>query len=97
MGGAINVDGNVSALNNSAPENNQGSVYGTNHYAEWNIFLDPLAAKKVFYTDIPITLVPLDACNDVILQPIYDTIITADDPAAKFTKQLFICKDRRTC
>ncbi len=41
MGGAINVDGNVSALNNSAPENNQGSVYGTNHYAEWNIFLDP--------------------------------------------------------
>ncbi len=46
----------------------------------------------MFYTDIPITLVPLDACNDVILQPIYDTIITADDPAAKFTKQLLYAK-----
>lgn len=43
MGGAISVDGNVAALNNSpdmegGDTNNQGPIYGTNHYAEWNVF-----------------------------------------------------------
>lgn len=92
MGGAINVDGNVSALNNSTPEWNQGDIYKTNHYAEWNIFLDPLAAKKIFYSNVPIVLVPLDACNDVILQPIYELMITATDPAAVFAKALLKSK-----
>lgn len=31
---------------------------------------------------------PLDACNDVILQPIYNTLITAKDSIAVFAKRL---------
>lgn len=97
MGGAISVDGNVAALNNSpdmegGDTNNQGPIYGTNHYAEWNVFLDPVAARKVLNTSVPMTWVPLDACNDVILQPIYGDLITSDDPVAVFVKGLLEAK-----
>lgn len=49
MGGAVEVPGNVEA----APA------------AEWNIYIDPEAARRVFAAGIPITLVPLDATNKV--------------------------------
>jgi inosine-uridine nucleoside N-ribohydrolase len=55
MGGALNVKGNLKT-----------SIYTkelSNNYAEWNIWVDPLAAKIVFNSSIPITLVPLDATN----------------------------------
>lgn len=42
-----------------------GVMPGFPHYAEWNIFVDPLAAKVLFDSGIPLTLVPLDACNHV--------------------------------
>lgn len=38
-----------------------------NRVAEFNIFVDPEAADIVFRFDIPKTLVPLDACNNVQL------------------------------
>jgi purine nucleosidase len=37
--------------------------------AEFNIFSDPLAAKMVFESGIPITLVPLDVTQQVSLTP----------------------------
>ena len=37
----------------------------TNKTAEWNIFVDPLAARIVFRSHIPIVLIPLDATNKV--------------------------------
>lgn len=49
MGGAVRVDGNVEE---------QPS-------AEWNLYVDPYADRVVFDSGIPITLVPLDATNDV--------------------------------
>ncbi len=49
MGGAVNVAGNVS--NHNA--------------AEWNFYIDPLAAQQVLASDAPLTLVPLDATNRV--------------------------------
>jgi pyrimidine-specific ribonucleoside hydrolase len=49
MGGAVRVPGNV----DSEPA------------AEWNIYADPRAAKKVFSSGLPITLIPLDATNMV--------------------------------
>jgi inosine-uridine nucleoside N-ribohydrolase len=52
MGGAIDVAGNAPA-SASAP------------VAEWNIYVDPVAAGIVFRSGIPITLVPLDATNHV--------------------------------
>lgn len=58
MGGALDVPGNVA-----------GSGPGLETYAaaEWNIFVDPLAAQIVFESGIPITLVPLDATGHVPL------------------------------
>ncbi|HLK21887.1 MAG TPA: nucleoside hydrolase, partial [Bryobacteraceae bacterium] len=56
MGGAINVPGNLG----------DGGAFQTNNKAaEWNIFVDPLAARMVFRSHIPILLVPLDATNKV--------------------------------
>lgn len=53
MGGAINVMGNV------------GFSGIDNQVAEWNIYIDPTAAQIVFESGAPLTLVPLDATNQV--------------------------------
>jgi inosine-uridine nucleoside N-ribohydrolase len=55
MGGAVKTDGNVG---------NSG-VGIQNQYAEWNIYIDPVAANIVFNSGIPIILIPLDATDDV--------------------------------
>jgi len=56
MGGAIHVPGNLG----------DGDLFKTaNKTAEWNIFVDPLAARIVFRSGIPIRLIPLDATNKV--------------------------------
>lgn len=55
MGGALDDEGNVG---------NSG-VGIQNKYAEWNIYIDPVAANIVFKSGIPIILVPLDATSDV--------------------------------
>lgn len=55
MGGAIESKGNVG---------NSG-VNIQNEYAEWNIYIDPVAANIVFKSGIPIVLIPLDATDDV--------------------------------
>jgi pyrimidine-specific ribonucleoside hydrolase len=47
MGGAVTVPGNVE----------------TSPAAEWNIFIDPEAARRVIASGIPVTFVPLDATN----------------------------------
>ncbi len=39
-----------------------------NRVAEFNFFVDPDAADIVFRSEIPKILVPLDACNEVVLQ-----------------------------
>ncbi len=57
MGGAVYVPGNITGL---LPESD-------NQVAEWNIFVDPLAAAEVFSSGLPLYLVPLDATNQVIL------------------------------
>ena len=55
MGGAVHVPGNLTDFS-ANPENVS---------AEWNIYIDPLAAAEVFESGIPIVLVPLDATNQV--------------------------------
>ncbi len=39
-----------------------------NRVAEFNFFVDPEAANLVFKSKIPKVLVPLDACNEIVLQ-----------------------------
>jgi inosine-uridine nucleoside N-ribohydrolase len=51
MGGAFDVPGNAMR----------------NPHAEWNTWIDPVAVDEVFRSDIPITLVPIDATNQVPL------------------------------
>ncbi|MGE5478490.1 MAG: nucleoside hydrolase [Bacteroidales bacterium] len=99
MGGAIERDGttpgNIAALNNAMPQWNQGPIYSTNTKAEWNIFVDPLAAQTAFRWSVPalpLELVPLNACNMVILKPDYADLITATDPVAKLLKKVIIEK-----
>jgi purine nucleosidase len=50
MGGALGVEGNVEQP-------------GHDGSAEWNVYWDPPAARRVFDSSIPITLFPLDATN----------------------------------
>ncbi len=93
MGGAVYVDGNIALLNGAKKEWDQGPIYSTNYWAEFNIFVDPLSAKIVFNSIIPITLVPLDACDYVILQRSFMDSITASDPIATLVKNIF---DKKT-
>ncbi|MFW9830448.1 MAG: nucleoside hydrolase [Candidatus Thorarchaeota archaeon] len=55
MGGAVTVPGNVGYEYPPIP----------NYVAEWNIWVDPVAADIVFNSGVPITLIPLDATNEV--------------------------------
>jgi inosine-uridine nucleoside N-ribohydrolase len=54
MGGAVFVDGNV-GYESDIP----------NYEAEWNLYIDPEAANIVFSSGIALTLIPLDATNQV--------------------------------
>jgi pyrimidine-specific ribonucleoside hydrolase len=56
MGGAVRVPGNLG---------DGGTFKTSNTTAEWNIFVDPLAAKRVFDSGARIHLIPLDATNHV--------------------------------
>ncbi len=60
MGGAVRVPGNLQ----------DGGVFHTNNKtAEWNIFIDPLAARIIFRSGVPIRLIALDATNKVHIGP----------------------------
>ena len=55
MGGAVYVPGNINDLLPDIP----------NKAAEWNIYVDPLAASQVFASGLNLYLVPLDATDQV--------------------------------
>jgi pyrimidine-specific ribonucleoside hydrolase len=53
MGGSIYLPGNI--------ESDWPEIH--NQVAEWNIWVDPLAADEVFASGLPLHLIPLDATN----------------------------------
>jgi len=55
MGGSIYVPGNIES---DWPEIR-------NSVAEWNIWVDPQAAREVFITGMPLHLIPIDATNRI--------------------------------
>ncbi len=81
MGGAISVAGNV--------KDSEEFVSPTTN-AEWNFYTDPLAASKVFSSDFPITLIPLDATNQVPVKiPFIDQFTKmARCPIGRMTSQV---------
>ncbi len=72
MGGAIDVPGNVAL----------GAPNDPPLPAEWNVYADPTAADIVFRAGVPITLVPLDATNQVPLNAAFVTSLETDHAAA---------------
>lgn len=73
MGGAVGVRGN-------------GGPPGRIQ-AEWNFYVDPRAASVVFRSGLPITLVPLDATNDVPLNAAVAARL-GRSPSAAFVRRL---------
>jgi pyrimidine-specific ribonucleoside hydrolase len=81
MGGAVHVSGNLG---------DSGMFKTDNEAAEWNIFIDPGAAKTVFASGSPIRLVSLDATQRV---PIDMALLEqfqshAKSPLAQFVSQV---------
>ena len=76
MGGAVDVEGS--------------SVTEENSVAEWNIYCDPHAARLTFESGAPVTLVPLDATNDVPVTPQFVDRLNAEmtTPEAEFVAAL---------
>jgi len=56
MGGSVYVPGNI--------ESDWPEIHNT--VAEWNIWVDPLAASEVFTSGLPLHLIPIDATNQVL-------------------------------
>ncbi len=75
MGGALTAPGNL------------GQVVPENSLAEWNIYVDPLAAQITLASGLPILLTPLDATNWVPLTVDFYRDLQANRcaPAAQFT------------
>lgn len=69
MGGAFHVAGNLG---------DGGAFKTANTTAEWNFFVDPEAAARVFRSGIPIRVVPLDATNRVKLDIAFVTRFARD-------------------
>lgn len=80
MGGAVKVAGNIREVVRESQ----------NRVAEWNIYIDPLAANKVFHSGVPLTLIPLDVTNQALIDDSFYEQIKADHHtyAANFVYQL---------
>jgi inosine-uridine nucleoside N-ribohydrolase len=76
MGGAVRVPGNV--------DNEKG--------AEWNIYADPQAAKKVFESGVHVKLIPLDATNHVPVDAAYLARFKREEhsPLGKIAAQILV-------
>jgi pyrimidine-specific ribonucleoside hydrolase len=80
MGGALDVPGNIKEI----------AMWKTNTTAEWNFFCDPLAAKIVLDSGVPVWLVPLDATNQVPVTQDFITRLGFKDktPAGEFISSM---------
>lgn len=76
------ADGNIQDTLGDQP-------YYTNAVAEWNIFLDPLAAQYVFNFGIEVQLVALNASNQIpITQDFVNTLASIGNPVSEFLTQV---------
>ncbi|HEX6895418.1 MAG TPA: nucleoside hydrolase [Bryobacteraceae bacterium] len=81
MGGAIHAPGNLT----------DGGLFKTsNTSAEWNMFIDPLAAQIVFRSGVKIRLIPLDATNTVPIGTgfVHELESRAKSPLGRFVAQV---------
>ena len=79
MGGAFTIGGNL----------NEGPDLTSNTVAEWNMYIDPQAAKYVFNSGAPLSIVPLDAIQYYVQSKDIDEIKTIDDPGVNYVTQMW--------
>ena len=87
MGGAVSVPGNIASLANDTRVDN--------HVAEWNLFIDPLAADEVMQMvaqyGTTLMLAPLDICHQAPLTQLFIDQLqnaTNDQPVVDFVSHL---------
>lgn len=78
MGGAIRVAGNVADF---------GGYYPSNHSAEWNVFIDPLAAQQTLNSGVPMRWTTLDTSYQV---PFSDSLFAQLQAQARTTEAKFV-------
>jgi len=87
MGGALDARGNiiVPGFTDNHP----------NTRAEWNLYVDPVAARRVLESGLPIELVGLDVTNQVQVTPAVAEAFKrrADNPAANFWSAVLDAND----
>lgn len=61
-----------------------------NHTVEWNMFIDPWAARVVFRSGVPLRLIPLDATNQVPIdrQLVHALETSVRSPLGRFVAQV---------
>jgi pyrimidine-specific ribonucleoside hydrolase len=81
MGGAVHVPGNLA---------DGGPFHTSNHTAEWNMFVDPIAARIVFRSAVKIRLIALDATNTVPINMefVHNFESKARTPLGRFVAQV---------
>jgi pyrimidine-specific ribonucleoside hydrolase len=83
MGGAIKVPGDLA----------DGGI-ADNTTAEWNFYIDPEAARRVFASGAPIRLVPLDATRKVPIDPNFRRMMQGSQrPLARVVAQVLATVD----
>ncbi len=81
MGGAVDVPGNIQT---------DDPAHQTNQTAEWNIWVDALAAAEVFESGIPIDVIPMDPVPDVELDRTFQEKVGAVNlPGANLMSSLW--------
>jgi pyrimidine-specific ribonucleoside hydrolase len=83
MGGAVQTGGNL--IVPGFTEHLKNAV------AEWNLYVDPVAAQKVIRSDVPVTLVALDGTNKAPVTQEFAARFKeqAQSPTAKFVDTIF--------
>ena len=77
MGGAFTLPGNL----------NEGPEKTSNQVAEWNMYIDSLAAKTVFNSGVSLSIVPLDGIQYLVQSEDIAAIKASDDPGVQFVAQ----------
>jgi len=79
MGGAFTVPGNLS----DAPYEIDNEV------AEWNMWIDAEAARVLFNSGVPMSIVPLDGIQYLVNNDDIGQIMTIDDPGVNYVTQMW--------
>lgn len=79
MGGGFNMPGNL----------NEGPEFTSNEAAEWNMYIDSAAAKYIFDSGVPVSVIPLDAIQYLVQQAEMTEINEIDDPGVKYVAQMW--------